>query len=341
MKKQVVILSFLGFTLGIISAQTVSHLDLQAVNASGVGTHPSITSPDKIILEGIILNRPEYMLDGTANYNTIPWNLGGQWQIYIQGTETDHAGTALWMGQNYGNLPFGSGRYTNQEWLNELYRLNHDPATGHRFMPGDKVRVTGLAKFYGGKTNINERHDTDPANDFTIELVAIGKGLPTPEVITLDQVKDANDNFIFDQTRQTGCEYYQGRLVRVNNVSFVDPSAWAPNATLTITDGTRTFPVKLGIGPGIATYAGENYNLSQTFDVIGIFDQEDGTLPHTEGYRIWVVNYDGNGSILADGCDLYGVFSPADLNKDCLVNLADLALFSQDWLKCTNLLICP
>lgn len=341
MKKQSILLGFLGFTASVILAQTVSHWDLQAVNASGVATHPSINSTSKITIEGIILNRPEYMLDETANYNTISWNLGGQWQIYIQGTGSDHAGTALWMGQNYGNLPFGSGRYTNQEWLNELHRLNHDPATGHRFMPGDKVRITGLTKFYGGKTNINERHDTDPDNDFTIELIAIGKGLPTPEVITLDQVKDANDNFIFDQNRQTGCEYYQGRLVRVNNVSFVDPSGWAPNATLTITDGMRTFPVKLGIGPGIAIYSGANYNLGQTFDVIGIFDQEDGSWPHTEGYRIWVVNYDGNGSLLADGCDLYGVFSPADLNKDCLVNLSDLALFSQEWLECTNPMACP
>ena len=313
-------------------AAAETHWNLQAVNANGAGTHPDLSTSNKVTVEGIILNRPEYMLNGTPNYNETVGNVGGSWQIFIQGEGADHAGTALWMGQNYQNLPFagGVGRYSNQEWILELYRLNHDPATGHRFMPGDKVKVTGLLKFFGGKTNINERHDTDPANDFTIELVSVGDGLPAPEVITLDQVKDAGDNFIFDQTRLTGCEYYQSRLVRINNVSFVNPSLWAPNATLTITDGTRTFPVKLGMGPGISAYAG---NLNPTFDVIGIFNQEDGSSPHTEGYMIWVVNYDGNPFLLADSGDMSGDFSPADINKDGAVNLTDLALFSQEWLQ--------
>ena len=324
-------------------AAAETHWNVQAVNSNGGGTHPDLSTSNKITVEGVILNRPEYMLDSTPNYNEIPFNAGGQWQIYIQGADGDHAGTALWMGQNYQNLTFagGVGRYTNQEWVAELDRLNHDPATGHRFMPGDRVRVTGLLKFYGGKTNINERHNTDPENDFTIELVALGAGLPQPEAITLDALKDANNNFIFDPTRQTGCEYYQARLVRINNVSFANPALWAPNATLTITDGTKTFPVKLGMGPGIAAYSGSNYNLAATFDIIGILDQEDGSSPFTGDYRIWVPNYDGNGSVLADGCDLHGVFSSADLNRDCRVNLSDLALFSQEWLACTNPLICP
>jgi hypothetical protein len=72
------------------------------------------------------------------------------------------------------------------------------------------------------------------------------------------------------------------------------------------------------------------------FDIIAIFDQEDGSSPQTEGYRLWVVNYDGNGSVLADGCELHGVFAPGDINKDCLVNFEDFAILATDWLKCSN-----
>jgi hypothetical protein len=315
-----------------------THWNLQAVDEYGVGTHPSIASGYKVTVEGYILNRAEYMLDGTPNYNTIPWNLGGQWQIFIQGEGGDHAGTAIWIGQNYANMTgIGFGRYTNEQWLAEVDRLNNDPCSGHRFMPGDKIRVTGLVMFHNGKTNINEQHSTGPDNDITIELVELGKGLPEPEVITLSQVKDGSDNFIFDSTRQTGCEYYQARLVRINDVNFVDANLWAPNATMTIRDNTgRTFPVLLGIGSGISV--GSN-NLPTQFDIIAIFDQEDTSSPYTAGYRLWITNYDGNGQILTDGCDLYGVFAAGDINKDCIVNFEDFAIMAADWLTCSNSLL--
>ncbi|HBG28498.1 MAG: hypothetical protein A2Y10_14955 [Planctomycetes bacterium GWF2_41_51] len=336
--EKLILLMTLIFT-ATCSAET--NWNLQIVNSIGGGISPWLSSEDKVTIEGYILNRSEYMLDGTANYSEGPVGFnGGQWQIYIQGdADTDHAGTAIWMGQNYANLPWagGVGRYTNEEWIAELDRLNHDPRTGYRFMPGDKVRVTGLTKFYGGKTNINERHDTDPENDLIIELTEPGAGLPAPEIITLDMVKDSENKFIFDQTRQTGCEYYQSRLVRINGVHFVNDANWAPNGQLLITDGTaRTFPVLLGIGTGIAV--GSN-NLSAQFDVIAIFDQEDGSSPNTEGYRLWVTNYDGNGSVLTDGCDLSGVFAAGDINKNCVVNFEDFAMLAADWLKCSNPLL--
>lgn len=314
-----------------------SNWNLQAASSTGSGTTSWLSSSEKVTIEGTILNRPEYMLDGTPNYNEILYNVGAQWQVYIQGdAQSDHAGTALWMGQNYQNLPYagGYGRYSNEEWSALVDQLNHDPVTGHRFMPGDKVRITGLAKFYGGKVNLGERHSTDPDNDVSVSLVELGAGLPEPEVITLDMVKNSSNTFMFDQTRTTGCEYYQGRLVRVNDVNFVSDANWAPNGSLLIKDGTgRTFPVKLGIGSGIKT--GSN-NLSTQFDIIAIFDQEDGSSPNTEGYRLWVVNYDGNGQILGDGCDLTGIFAAGDINKDCVVNFADFAVMAADWLKCTN-----
>lgn len=303
-----------------------THRQLQAVDEDGYGIHPDLITFNKVTVEGIILNRPEFMLDATPNEDA-PFGPGAMWQIYIQGECNDHAGTAVWMGQCYDNIWGGVGTYTNQQWLDEIYRLNHDPCTGYEFAPGDRVRVTGLLKFYGGKTNINERHNSDPSNDLTIELVEPAVGLPQPEVITLDDVKDGNDNFIFDYNRLSGCEYYQGRLIKLNNVSFVDANSWGPDATLTITDGQKTFPVKLGIGWGISP--GSN-NLSEPFDVIGIFDQE-GSLK--DNYRIWVLNYDGNGRVLTDRA--YGRYNlPGEINRDGKVDMFDFAWLTNNWLEC-------
>ena len=307
-----------------------THRQVQSVDTDGYGNHPDLLTFNKVTVEGIILNRPDFMLDATPNENA-PYGPGASWQIYIQGEGDDHAGTAVWMGQCYDNIPGGDGTYTDQEWLDEIYRLNHDPSTGYEFAPGDRVRVTGLLKFYKGKTNINERHSTDTNNDLTLELVEPAVGLPQPEVLTLDDVKDGDDNFIFDPNRLVGCEYYQGRLVKINNVRFVDANSWGPDAEMQVTDGQKTFPVKLGIGWGIRQ--GSN-NLTKPFDVIGIFDQESSAyMVCNDGYRVWVMNYDGNGRVLTDRA--YGRYNlPGEINKNGKVDMFDFAWLADNWLEC-------
>ncbi len=267
----------------------ITHSQFQAVNDTGEQTY---NATDKVILEGILLHNPADMLDPTADDTvTQLYNISGQWQIFFQGEGDDHAGTAVWMGQLYNNLPWVplDGGYTNEEFIAELHRIN-----SAQFCPGDRIRVTGYFLSYNGKTNINEQHKKNPDHDFTIELLERGVGIPKPELVMLDELKDDNDNFIFDPNRQIGCEYYQSRLVKIEDVWFVDPNGWGSNAALTITNGIKTFPVKLGRGNGI--YAG-SYNLSEPFDIIGIMDQESRDL--INGYRLWVMNYDGNGLILA------------------------------------------
>jgi hypothetical protein len=298
------------------------HDVFQAVDANGAATF----ADPNVVLEGILLNVPEEMLDPTPHYVDAvppPFNLGGQWQIYIQGEGDDHAGTAVWMGQNYRMVSGGQNpSYTDAAWIDELCRVNHDPQTGYCFAPGDRVRVSGFWMPNRGKSNVNEQHESDPAYNFTVELIEAGAGLPQPEAVTLNQLKDASDNF------QTGCEYYQGHLIRINNVWFTHPESWQPNATLTITDGVKTFPVLLGRGWGIA--AGTN-NLAAVFDVIGILDQEDSTLPFWEGYRIWVTNYDGNGRVLGDRGHPRGNL-PGDVNRDGAVNIEDFSILTEQWL---------
>jgi len=318
-------LAVLAFVLNSF-AYGDTHQQVQSVDNDGYGDHPDLFTSSEVAVEGIILNRPDFMLDATPDQNAASVQAMAKWQIYIQGEGDDHAATAVWMGQCYDQVWGGNGTYTDQQWLDELYRLSHDPCTGYEFAPGDRVRVTGLLKFYGGKTNINERHNTDPANDFTIELLEPAVGLPQPEVITLGDVKDGSDVFIFDPNRETGCEHYQGRLVKINNVNFVDANSWGPDAEMAITDGQKTFPLKLGLGYGFGP--GSN-NLSATFDVVGIFDQEGGLK---DGYRIWVLNYDGNGRVLTDRGGSYNL--PGEINKDGRVDMLDFVRLADNWLEC-------
>jgi len=248
-----------------------------------------------------------------------------QWQIYVQGEGGDHAGTAIYMRKNN----WGGGTYSDQQWADELDRISNDPNGNYEFHPGDRIKITGLLKFYNGKTNINERHTTDPNYDFTIDLIDPDAGLPEPNVITLNMVKDSNDSFIFDYTAAAGCEHYQGVLVRVNDIN-ISSGTWGIDNTMTIKDSTgRTFPLKLGRGPGFSQYSAPTGQI----DLIGIFDQE--SADYEAGYRIWVVNYDGNGSVLTDNCGLNGYFA-GDINKDCVVDFIDFAIMAQNWLKCSN-----
>ncbi|MBS3733663.1 MAG: hypothetical protein KGY99_01925 [Phycisphaerae bacterium] len=293
-----VALAVLGFAMPAALGGT--HWDLQAVDADGVGTWTGSAT-----VTGIILNDPAAMLDPTANF--LPWDsganmfrLGGQWQLFVQSADVrDHAGTACWMGQNYGNMPWLHNdllSYTNAEWQAELDRLNHDPTTGRAFQVGDLVQVTANnTGFYGGKTNINEGHNKSSAFDLSIELIEADYGLPMPELVTLgmlvapDDGDDATHEDHFDATRLSGGEYFQGRRIRINDVSLSDAAGWGAEAwddrLCAITDGSgRILPLRLprgsvgGLGPAPGG----------AFDVIGIVNQESGSgSDGTYGYELY------------------------------------------------------
>jgi hypothetical protein len=317
-----IVLSFLcvSNTGAAPAVANVTHSEFQAVDASGEHVY---STTEMVVLEGILLHNPADMLDPTPNDTiTETFNISVQWQIFFQGEGDDHAGTAVWLGQLYNNLPWVApdGGYTNQEFMAELSRLN-----AAQFSTGDRIRVTGYYLSYNGKLNINEQHNKNPDHDFTIELVERGVGLPRPEVVTLEDLKDDDDEFIFDATRQSGCEYYQARLIKIEDVYFADANDWGPIAELLITDGTRTFPVKLGRGSGI--YAGSN-NLTEPFDIIAIMDQESPDL--TGGYRLYVMNYDGNGSVLA-AREHRRADKPGDINLNGVVDIDDFIQMIEDW----------
>jgi hypothetical protein len=147
--------------------------------------------------------------------------------------------------------------------------------------------------FYGGMQNINEEHSIDPAYDFTISLVSSNYGLPVPEVISLSSVISTNLSAtghydIFDPTRATGGEHWQGMRVRINGLTLVTTNGWSTNSDwdsryCTVTDGEgRQFSLihplyDLGPAP------------TNRFDATGIFLQESGSgTDGTYGYELFV-----------------------------------------------------
>lgn len=299
------------------SMNYTTHLAFQAVDAAGAGTFQTI-APVK--LKGVILNRPADLLD-PADAAT-PY-MGGQWQVYVQAVEPqDIGGTALYMGQNIGknvgNHPAGS--YTAVEWPTELARLDRDPAGGRPFRPGDLVEIRARAPglFFRGKTNINEQHQKDPAADFDVVLLTPNYMQPLVQTITLEDLKDASDQFIFDPARATGPEHYQGTVVRIEAMQFTT-GTWGPNQPMTISDGAgRTLPVLLGLGHGFARHP----QPTGPVDVVGILDQEDtvATDGMKGGYRLWILDYNGSEFVL------YRYVKP-DFDRNGDVDAADFAQF--------------
>ena len=272
------------------------HDAYQAVNADGSSAY---SGGFPIRLRGVLLNNAEDLWDSTPNYNEIPGNMGGEWEVYVQAFDDaietyddgDIGGTAVWMGQCYGNLgfigdPFFS--YSDSAWLDELYRISHDADTGVEIRAGDMIEVRargGLS--YKGKMNVNEQHTNGPANDFEIVILAEDFGLPTPTPIGLDAIKYPNDVTIWDATRQTGGERYQGSLVQIRDVSFADATNWAAEADLLLTDATgRTLPVHLGRNDSFDTTPAPD----GPFHVVGVMDQDDASGLGTDGYRLLVFN---------------------------------------------------
>ena len=74
--------------------------------------------------------------------------------------------------------------------------------------------------------NINTQHTSDPAKSFSIAVLQ-RDWEPEISQITLADLKDDSDMFIFDELREMGCEHYQGSLVHLDNLLLDDdPANW-------------------------------------------------------------------------------------------------------------------
>lgn len=120
---------------------------LEAVNANGSRAFPTDSFP--VRLRGILLNNPEDMLDSTAVLsNPGPFQLGAQWQVFVQTVgEDDFGGAAVFMGQWYENVPPFLDSYTPEAWQAEVSRVNVDRARGICYVPATWLKFAGKGRW--------------------------------------------------------------------------------------------------------------------------------------------------------------------------------------------------
>ncbi len=313
----------------------VNHSTVQGVDASGNTTFSKGDFPIRV--QGVVLNDYSTMLDNTANFESFDgtnlFHMGGQWQVFVQSIDpNDTAASCLWMGQNYGTAyehMDDDYSYSNEDWNAEVQRLSwladpNDPNPSNptlpllELTPGSLVEIRARAgRPYCGKFNINEDHNNLSQFDFEVVLLDPNYGLPAPMAITLDDVIDASTgDFIFDATRQTGGERYQGQLVTLQDVSVVDAGGWGPNGEITVSDGTHNFNIWLGCNGDFDTTPAPAEGT--TFDITGVFDQESWDL--VDGYHIWATETE-NFLQIWEG----------DVTRDGKVNAQDFAFLSSNW----------
>jgi hypothetical protein len=243
-------------------------------------------APYPIQMTGVVINNPWDIL----NYdNSVDQP---QWQVFVQATAGgDYGGTAMYMRKKIPWAP--SQNYTDAEWSTEMARVNHPGGVSEPLQRGDRINIYARAPgaFYNGKYNVNETHKKDPLLDFDIEILERGIELaPLAAQIALsDLTVGGDDGFIFDGTRATGCEHYQGSLVHLDNLLLDDPGNWGLNKTVTVRQDDLTFKMLLGLDPDLAL-VDASLLATNPFSVIAILDQEDSSAPYTGGYRLWLTN---------------------------------------------------
>ena len=129
---------------------------------------------------------------------------------------------------------------------------------GYTVNEGDVVRVIGSIGQFNGLAQVGAD---------SIVIVSTGAGIPSPTVITsLDETTESN-------------------LLRVNNVTVIDPTQWTNAGSgfnVDVTDGTNT--IALRIDADVTLY-NEPCPVG-VFDIIGIGGQFDMSSPYTGGYQM-------------------------------------------------------
>jgi autotransporter-associated beta strand protein len=246
---------------------------------------------------GIVLNNPSDMLNTAPGFNTTPFDLGGQWQIFIQayhdptvgGDPADFGGAEVWMGQCYANLPFvqygPNNFYSDSQWSALVAGLNNPSLiTGGTVAlhAGDVVAVTSGGLEYEGMENMNQEHYID--GPMVLTVLETGATLPAPTATTLGQLMDSNGKFYFDATRQTGAEHLQGTLVQLQGVRVLS-GTWAPGKDVVVTDGSlRQMELQIGVNSNLTVAP------TGTFNVTGIEDQESTDYSSQDGYTLWLTD---------------------------------------------------
>ena len=129
---------------------------------------------------------------------------------------------------------------------------------GYTVTEGDDVEVRGTVGQFNGFTQITAD---------TVIFFTAGNALNPATVVTaLDEVSESD-------------------LVRINDVTLVDPLQWTGTGSgfnVDVTDGTNTYTVRIDAEVDIFALPAP----TGTFDVCGLGGQFDSSIPHDDGYQL-------------------------------------------------------
>lgn len=132
---------------------------------------------------------------------------------------------------------------------------------GYNVTEGDSIRVVGTVAHFNGLSQINAD---------SIFIISSGNALPAAQVVTA-----LNENT-------------ESRLVRVNNVTVIDPTQWpiagttGSGRTVRVTNGVDSFDLRIPSGVDVF---GTPVPVG-SFDMVGLGSQFDNSAPFTIGYQL-------------------------------------------------------
>lgn len=132
---------------------------------------------------------------------------------------------------------------------------------GYNVTEGDSIRVVGTVGHFNGLSQINPD---------SISFLTAGNTLPAVQVVTAMG------------------ETTESRLIRINNITVINPSQWpiagttGSGRTVRVTNGVDSFDVRIPSGVDVF---GTPVPVG-AFDMIGLGGQFDNSAPHTDGYQL-------------------------------------------------------
>ena len=136
--------------------------------------------------------------------------------------------------------------------------FNNNRNFGYTVQEGDEIAVQGRIDQFNGLTQIVVD---------TVWLLSTGNSLQAPTIVTaLDEATES-------------------QLVKIENLTLVNPSQWSPSGAgfnVDVTDGSRVFQMRINVNVDLFNEPAPN----GPFNLTGIGSQFDNSLPYTEGYQI-------------------------------------------------------
>ncbi|HKB87640.1 MAG TPA: DUF5689 domain-containing protein, partial [Ignavibacteriaceae bacterium] len=133
---------------------------------------------------------------------------------------------------------------------------------------GDSVTVTAVLTQYNGLAELDFRRA-----GASLDIISSGN-VVDPEVITINDILTQEWN---------GVEIYEGKLIRLNNVTISGTGNFASGTNYPITDATGTSEIR--IDNDVTSIIGTPVPSGEV-DIIGILEQYDNSPPYSSGYQL-------------------------------------------------------